>query len=123
MNRQSLHPVIAAVALAMPAIAWCQDTPLTPQEIQAAWAGKELTGAAANGMGFVMRFEADGKASLSIGNLNDSGTWRLNDTGYCAKWTTIRSGQERCFTVVKSGGQFKVLNSDGSVNSNVTSVR
>jgi hypothetical protein len=70
-----------------------------------------------------MRMEADGKASLTAGNTSDNGTWRISENGYCTTWKTIRAGQERCFTVVRSGNAFEVMNPDGSLSGQFTSIR
>jgi hypothetical protein len=116
-----VFPVLALAAL--PMLSWGEDVPLSGQEVQQAWAGKELVGAGVNGARIFLRLELDGKASFSSGNFSDSGTWRLHEKGYCATWQKIRSGEERCFTVLRSGSSFKVLNPDGSVSGTISAVR
>ncbi|MDZ7589446.1 MAG: hypothetical protein U5L05_01880 [Rubrivivax sp.] len=50
---------------------------------------------------------------------SDTGIWRLNESGYCARWQKIRKGEERCFTVRTELGQTVVLNPDGSPSATV----
>jgi hypothetical protein len=47
----------------------------------------------------------------------------MHEKGYCATWVKIRAGEERCFTVFRSGSNFKVLNPDGSVSGFINAVR
>ena len=105
------------------ASAWSQDKPMTGQEIQDQWAGRELVGNATTGARLFLRLEKDGTATVAAGNLNDTGTWRTHDNGYCATWVKIRAGEERCFTVIKSGSTYKVLNPDGSVSGIIHAVK
>ena len=103
-----------------------QDGRLSPQDIQAAWVGKTVVGiigsgpSAGNSIEFKMN--ADGTAAVS-GAAVDTGTWRLSELGYCATWKKIRSGQERCFTVIRKGSEQQVINPDGSVNTKLTQIR
>ncbi len=96
---------------------------MTGAQITEAWAGKEVMGTAANASRVFLRLEADGKASVQSGNLSDTGTWRSTDNGYCTTWARIRNGQETCFTVVRQGGRFLVINPDGSNGALITHVR
>jgi hypothetical protein len=100
-----------------------QETPVTPKEIQDTWIGRELLGSAASGAPVVMRLEADGSASLTAGSTADKGTWRLSETGYCTTWKVIRAGQERCYTVLRSGSSLRVLNPDGTLSGQFASIR
>ncbi len=104
---------ILAIACAS---AHAQEQQVTPKEIEATWVGKTLVGTAASGAPVTMKLSADGAASISAGSTNDSGTWRLSESGYCTTWKTIRSGQERCFTARRSGTKVAVLNPDGSLS-------
>lgn len=76
-----------------------------------------------NGRGAFMTFDADGKVSFSLGDFSDSGQWRVVDNGYCARWTRIRNGEERCFTVVKDGGTYRVFGPDGAPSGTIHRVR
>lgn len=102
--------------------AQAQDLPVPAKEIQDTWVGKLLSGATAAGAKATMRLEPDGKALLSAGNTTDTGTWRLSDNGYCTTWKVIRAGQERCYTVLRSGAVFKVMNPDGSLSGQFTGI-
>lgn len=110
----AMHAAPAALA---------QDGPVPAKEIQDTWVGKDLVGTTAAGAPASMRLEADGRASLSAGTLKDSGTWRMSGTGYCTTWKSIRAGQERCFTVVRNGSAFNVLNPDGSLSGQFSSIK
>jgi hypothetical protein len=100
-----------------------QDGPVSTKEIQDTWVGKELTGTTASGSKATMRMEPDGKASVSAGNTNDTGTWRISENGYCTTWKTIRAGQERCFTVLRAGTAFRVMNPDGSLSGQFNAIK
>jgi hypothetical protein len=115
--------IVVAAVLSAAFPAWSQDEAVTGQQIQDAWADKHLVGNTANGRRFFMRFEKDGKASISVGDFSDSGSWRPDDKGYCAKWTKIRNGDEACFSVVKNGSSYRVLNPDGTLSGTVSSIR
>lgn len=118
---------ILAIALSIIAVSWsqalAQSTPVSAKEIQDTWVGKELSGTTASGAKATMRLESDGKASVTAGNASDTGTWRLSEAGYCTTWKTIRAGQERCFTVVRDGAAFKVMNPDGSLSGQFSSIK
>jgi hypothetical protein len=117
------NPLALAIVALLPAVAWSQDAPISGKEIQDTWAGKELVATGVNGARLFMRLEADGKASVSSASMSDTGTWRAHESGYCATWSRIRAGEERCFTVLKSGGNFKILNPDGSLSGVISSIR
>ena len=87
-----------------------QEQPLTGDEIRSAMVGKKLFARAGTGglLDLVMR--ADGTAQIAIGNMTDTGTWKMTDKGYCATWQKIRAGQERCFTVVRRGSSLVIFN-------------
>ena len=118
MRTLALSVLVAACSSAL-----AQDAPVSAKDIQDTWVGKNLTGTTASGAKAAMRLEADGKALVSAGNTSDTGTWRLSDSGYCTTWRTIRAGQERCFTVVKAGEAFKVLNPDGTLSGRFDSIK
>jgi hypothetical protein len=104
-------------------MAWAQDQAVTPGEIKSTWVGKKVFGRASNGGLLDFAMLPDGSASLAVGNFSDTGVWRLTETGYCAKWTKLRGGQEGCFTVVRRGSDVLVLNPDGSTNVQVLRVQ
>jgi len=111
-----------AMALAS-GLALAQDGPVSAKQIQETLVGKELSGTTASGAKATMRLEPDGKASVTAGKTSDTGSWHLSDTGYCTTWKTIRAGQERCYTVIRSGSALKVLNPDGSLSGQFTDVK
>ncbi len=115
---------LAAVVLtSLPVPSTAQSEAITPNQIQLGRVGKTLSGQATPGAPVTMKLLADGTAQLSAGRTNDSGTWRLSDTGYCTTWKTIRAGQERCFSASKSGDRITVLDPDGSVSGYFTEIK
>ncbi|HUR88494.1 MAG TPA: hypothetical protein VMZ74_05340 [Ramlibacter sp.] len=111
------------LCIALMAFGWmaahAQDVPYPPDDIKAKWVGKKIFARASNGQLVDLTLDADGNATVAVGNLVDSGRWRLWEKGYCAKWQKIRAGQEACLTVVRRGSDIYVLNADGSVNAQV----
>jgi hypothetical protein len=107
--------------LALPSAA--QDSVMSAKDIQDSWVGKSVIGTTAAGAAVTLKLQNDGVASVTAGKINDTGTWRLSENGYCATWKVIRAGSERCFTVRKDGAKLTVINPDGSVNSVITEVR
>jgi hypothetical protein len=93
-----------------------QDGVVSGKEIEEKWVGKEMAGTSANGVKAFMKFEADRKVSITAGTFSDTGAWRPWESGYCTTWTALRAGQERCFTVTRSGSNLKVTNPDGSLS-------
>ena len=74
---------------------------LKPDEIKTLLEGKKLLVRVGNGSPFEVQLNIDGSTATSaLGG--DTGTWRLSDDGYCAKWTKIRKGEEGCFRVGKN---------------------
>lgn len=97
---------------------------VTPKEIQETWVGKTLNGMTGNNRSFSMVLGADGVITISGEAANDTGTWRLSDSGYCTTWKTIRAGQERCFTVLRlMSGEMRVINPDGSVSGHINRIQ
>lgn len=92
---------------------------LTPQQIAAQWVGKTLVGKTAASVALTLRLHPDGTAQLMVGDKQDSGRWRLSDTGYCAAWTHIRRGEEACFTVQKDGDAYRAYFPDGRLSAEV----
>lgn len=108
---------MAALCTAVPATA--QQDDWTPEKIRSEWVGKKLLVRGSNGQLMDLWFRADGAIEIAGNNFSDSGTWRLNESGYCAKWQRIRNGEERCFTVRTTLGQTVVFNPDGSPSGTV----
>ena len=122
-----MSKVVSSIALcalvAACGAAWAQDQAVSPDEIRSTWVGKKIF--ARSGSGALLDFSmmADGSASVSAGNTNDTGVWHLTPTGYCAKWQKLRGGQEACFTVVRRGSDVLVLNPDGSLSAQILRVQ
>ena len=123
---QFLRSIALTAAFVCAAPAQAQDAMLSPADIQSQWVGKTVFVKVANGAlagrTLSLQLKANGTGQLGQA-FQDTGVWRLSETGYCATWTKIRGGQEGCLTVVVKGGQTQVLNADGSLNSTVTEVR
>lgn len=114
------RPLLAALAaLAMtPAVA--QDAVLSPEEIKAKIVGKKLFVRTSGGALVDFVLHADGTATADAGNnRRDTGTWRLNDTGYCTVWRYTRQGQEACFRIVRRGTDTVILGAEGNVDSQI----
>lgn len=114
--RQAMRALAGVLLVSALPAAFAQDRPLTGDEIRKMLVGKKVFARAGNGNLTDFYMNADQTARVSIGNLNDEGTWRMTETGYCATWKQIRQGQERCFTVVRRGSTLYVLNPDGSTS-------
>lgn len=121
-----LGACLALSAFVTVSSAMAQDVTLTPQEIKESWVGKTVVGTLAAGSlagkSIDFNLNPDGSAILA-GALSDSGTWRLSEQGYCITWKKIRTGQERCFTVVRKGAEQQVFNPDGSLSTTITQIR
>ncbi len=87
--------------------------PLAPQQIATQWMGRTLIGTTAEGVAVALRLHPDGTAQLEVGDKQDTGRWRLSDTGYCAAWTHIRRGQEACFIVKQDAEAYHIYSLDG----------
>ena len=103
--------------LSMPAQA--QDQTVSGEQIKATWAGKKVFARSAKGGLIDFHLKAAGTSQLSVGKMVDSGTWRPTETGYCAQWKKIRAGEEACFHVVNRDGKLLVLNTDGSLSTEI----
>jgi hypothetical protein len=99
---------------------------LSPKDIQTTWVGKTMVGTVGTGpaagkpIEFTMNL--DGTTVLA-GVSIDTGTWRLSESGYCVTWEKLRSGQERCFTIIRKGTDYLVNNPDGSLSATITELR
>jgi len=110
------------VSILMAPAAFAQDQAMTGEQVKAALVGKKVFGRSTSGglVDFYMR--ADGTSEVAVGNLKDTGVWRITDNGYCNTWKTIRGGREGCFNVVKRGDKILILNLDGSVGTEILRV-
>ncbi len=116
-----IRSAMLVACLGLPLAAWAQEDLLSPQEIQQAWVGKAVQVKTAANDVLLLKLHADMTASIEGSRINDQGTWRLWDKGYCAKWQKIRKGEERCLTVRRQTQE--IVNPDGSLNATVIEVR
>jgi hypothetical protein len=120
----SLIRLALLLVLATPGlVALGQDQDFTSRDIQETWVGKALVGTTASGGDVTIRLNVDGTASVKAGATEDTGTWRISDTGYCTTWRKIRSGRETCFTAKRSPTRVVILNPDGSVSGYITEAK
>ena len=61
-----------------------------PEEFRRDLVGKVWKVELPDGDSATERVNADGTATIS-GAIEDSGTWRLSDTGFCTTWTRMRT--------------------------------
>ena len=99
-----------------------QEEIVSVKEIQATWIGKTLTGQLPNGGPVSMQLRPDGTGKLVVSAIPYQGVWRLSESGYCTAWSGIRAGQERCFTVKRSGSAFVVINPEGTEGGRFTAI-
>jgi hypothetical protein len=121
----ALSCVVTSVFVALSCVVTsvlAEEVLMTPDEIQKAWVDKKVFTRAQTGGLFDFYLKSDNSAELSGTGWSDTGTWRMSENGYCAKWKKIRGGEERCFTVVKNGSTVTVLNPDKSVSGEILKV-
>ncbi len=123
MNRWTPYMMTAVLLGTFASASLAQDEVWPPSRIKAEWVGKQVFSRGANGVLVDFWLREDGTAAVAANNFSDTGTWRLSDTGYCTTWRTLRSGEERCFTVRSVRGQVQVFNPDGSLNTSVIRVQ
>lgn len=114
--------ILLALSSLLPMAASAQA--VSPKEIEESWVDKSLRGSTAAGRTFVMKLQRGGVISISGDAANDTGSWRLSESGYCTTWKTIRAGQERCFTARRAAnGDITVYNPDGSTSGYISMVQ
>jgi hypothetical protein len=67
------------------------------------------------GASYELNLAADGLATMKVvrgDRSSRSGTWRVSKSGYCATWSPA---PERCFTIVKNGKAYDVIDAAGKV--------
>jgi hypothetical protein len=67
------------------------------------------------GSAYQLKLASDGTATMQVLHGDKSirtGTWRVFKAGYCATWNTTA---ERCFTVVKNGKAYDLIDTTGKV--------
>jgi hypothetical protein len=77
---------------------------MAPSDIKAAFFnGQSFTASTPGGTKFTMTFTPDGKMTrepLAQSGSKNTGTWRLNATGFCTTW---QHAKPSCFTVIRKG--------------------
>jgi hypothetical protein len=91
--------------------------PLSGKDIAARFgAGAVIKGTSIpGGTPYELQLATDGTATMKVlkgDRPSRSGTWHVSDKGYCATWN---GSAERCFTVVKNGKAYDLLDSTGQV--------
>src|SRR3954465_13551238 len=99
---------LAAVAATVVLAAGCSSvmepgTPVGQDVVAKELAGKVWLGTSPNGASATGAFAPYGTGQI-IGGLNDSGTWRYWEKGFCTQWRRMRNGEERGFTLDKTAG-------------------
>ena len=119
-----ISTIAAALVLAgaFAPLALAAATPLTPAEIKATFGtGKPFAvSSTTGGASFTFVFKPDGTATQTSKGANSAaitGTWRVNDKGYCSKWG---GNAEHCYTVEKNGTRYDVKDAAGHVISRWT---
>jgi hypothetical protein len=96
-------------------------TPVGVDEIQRELVGKTWQVKVPNGAPATEQFHKDGRVVIN-GGLNDVGTWRFSEDGYCTAWQRIRHGDERCFTVDRTpSGHYRVYKPTGELSMTILS--
>ena len=89
---------------------------LTPQDIKATFGtGKPFAATSSGGQVYTFVLKPDGSATQAPKGSNTTivtGTWRVNDKGYCSKWGT---NAEHCYLVEKNGARYDVRDGTGQV--------
>lgn len=89
---------------------------VTPDQIKTTFAtGVPFTSTSPNGKVVMITFKADGTAHrLDKGSKSkgENGKWRASATGYCSTWG---NSTERCYTVLKDGENYPVMNASNGV--------
>jgi hypothetical protein len=91
--------------------------PLSANDIAARFGtGAIISGTAIpGGMPYELRLAGDGTATMKLlrgDRAVRTGTWQVSDSGYCATWGTAG---ERCFSVVRNGRAFDLIDAAGKV--------
>jgi hypothetical protein len=76
--------------------------------------GKPFVSEAPSGSTLTLTLSPDGsaKAVPKGKKKGETGTWRVDDKGYCSTWG---KSTEKCYTVQKTGDKYEVVNSHGAV--------
>src|SRR5689334_9890306 len=107
-----LIAVVATLMAAVPAMAGA--TSLSPDEIKATFGnGKPFMASSTTGSktySFTLKPDGTALRTAKGSTTPTSGTWRVNDKGYCSKWGT---SAEACYTIEKNGKTYTVRDAAG----------
>ena len=125
MKRLLFSAVFAAFFLTLSSCALTEQSlrdkeisPLSQSELQALHARpRTIQGTSATGDRVTGTYTPEGVAKIQWSSGGAEGSWRIKDGKFCTTYSTLRGGEERCFTVYKTGdNEYKSFNPDGSLN-------
>lgn len=119
---KTFHTCVIGAALLI-GLAGCASFPsgsegITAQALQSRLAGKTYTGRSANGIGWEMRYETDGRVQMRLSNgTADKGRWRTEDNRLCIDFegpfpsgcSDMRADAQRLYLKRGSTGEIVVL--------------
>ena len=93
-------------------------SPLSQGELEALYARtRTIRGSSPDGLGLTGTYTQEGGARLDWGRGAAAGSWRIAEGKFCTKYQGIRNGEERCFTIYKTGeNEYKAFLPDGTFN-------
>jgi hypothetical protein len=93
-------------------------SPLRQSELEALYARtRTIRGTSADGLAVRGTYTQEGGATLDWGRGSDEGSWRISGGKFCTRYRVIRNGEERCFTVYKTGeNEYQSFFPDGTFN-------
>ncbi|MDM0109651.1 hypothetical protein QTH97_32355 [Variovorax sp. J22R24] len=113
--------VVAGLSIAA-GQAWCQDLPLTEEDILNQIVGKTIQWKMFDGKIVDVELTKAGKATAS-GAYNDVGKWRMDAPGgYCITWNKAPMN-ESCVKLIRRDGVLSSVRADGAVRATVVSVQ
>ena len=112
--KQLIRSLVPAFLLAITLPTAALANQLTGEEARALVVGKTVYfRAGSNAPVMEVRMQPDGTSTTTaLGG--DTGRWWASPEGYCAVWTRVRGGQERCFTIRKVLWNYEIVSPDGS---------
>jgi len=117
-----MKPILGALAATLATICAAQAQTVTGAQIMADWTDKTTHATLPDGRAATLQFAKDGKITIK-GAVNDTGTWKPTETGYCTKYRELRKGAEACFKVEKAGDKYVVTNTNGSPGGTITAIK
>jgi hypothetical protein len=88
---------------------------LSPAELTALMADNTVAGVASNGRPYFVLFARDGRLKFRQDDFRDGGSWRVTSDGrLCSTLTRINVGVEECYSIYRSGSNFRYDRPDGN---------